>query len=84
MELPPIVSPQRCNAARAELLAKEKGLTRALRRQRPGDEAMGSTWSYLDPTALGRQEAWEDSPPGSPQTPPDRWWHVHDAYGDPA
>ena len=45
---------------------------------------MGSTWSSLDLTALGRQEAWEDSPPGSPQTPPDRWWHVHDAYGDPA
>ncbi len=29
-----------------------------------GDEAMGSTWSYLDVTALGRQEAWEDSPGG--------------------
>lgn len=26
-----------------------------------GDEAMGSTWTYLDVTALGRQEAWEDS-----------------------
>ena len=25
-----------------------------------GDEAMGSTWSYLDITALGRQEEWED------------------------
>ena len=24
-----------------------------------GDEAMGSTWSYLDITALGRQEEWE-------------------------
>src|SRR4029077_19865367 len=34
-----------------------------------GDEAMGSTWSYLDITALGRQEAWEDSPEGYPQTP---------------
>ena len=27
-----------------------------------GDEAMGTTWSYLDMTALGRQETWEDSP----------------------
>src|SRR4029453_1915959 len=27
-----------------------------------GDEQMGSTWNYLDITALGRQEAWEDSP----------------------
>src|SRR3954454_21882932 len=31
-----------------------------------GDEAMGTTWSYLDITALGRQEAWEDSPEGYP------------------
>jgi len=33
-----------------------------------GDEAMGTTWSYLDLTALGRQETWEDSPAGYPQT----------------
>ena len=33
-----------------------------------GDEALGSTWSYLDITALGRQEEWEDSPAGYPQT----------------
>src|SRR5919199_2359532 len=29
-----------------------------------GDEAMGTTWAYLDITALGRQEEWEDSPEG--------------------
>jgi predicted dithiol-disulfide oxidoreductase (DUF899 family) len=46
-----------------------------------GDEAMGSTWNYLDITALGRQEEWEDSPEGYPQTPPYRWWNYHDAYG---
>jgi predicted dithiol-disulfide oxidoreductase (DUF899 family) len=46
-----------------------------------GDEAMGSTWTYLDITALGRQEAWEESPEGYPQTPPYRWWSYHDAYG---
>jgi predicted dithiol-disulfide oxidoreductase (DUF899 family) len=46
-----------------------------------GDEAMGSTWAYLDITALGRQEEWEDSPEGYPQTPPYRWWHRHDEYG---
>jgi predicted dithiol-disulfide oxidoreductase (DUF899 family) len=45
-----------------------------------GDEAMGSTWSYLDITALGRQEEWEDSPEGYPQTPPYTWWNYHDAY----
>ena len=45
-----------------------------------GDEAMGGTWSYLDITALGRQEAWEDSPEGYPQTPPYEWWDWHDEY----
>jgi predicted dithiol-disulfide oxidoreductase (DUF899 family) len=45
-----------------------------------GDEQMGSTWSYLDITALGRQEEWEDSPEGWPQTAPYRWWNYHDAY----
>jgi predicted dithiol-disulfide oxidoreductase (DUF899 family) len=45
-----------------------------------GDEAMGSTWSYLDVTALGRQEEWEDSPDGYPQTPPYGWWRLHDEY----
>ena len=47
-----------------------------------GDEAMGSTWSYLDITALGRQEEWEDSPEGYPQTPPYKWWNLHDEYGE--
>jgi predicted dithiol-disulfide oxidoreductase (DUF899 family) len=28
-----------------------------------GDESMGTVWSYLDMTALGRQEEGEDSPP---------------------
>ena len=46
-----------------------------------GDEAVGSTWSYLDLTALGRQEEWEDSPDGYPQTPPYQWWKRHDEYG---
>jgi predicted dithiol-disulfide oxidoreductase (DUF899 family) len=46
-----------------------------------GDEHMGSTWSYLDITALGRQEEWEDSPEGYPQTPPYQWWNLHDEYG---
>jgi predicted dithiol-disulfide oxidoreductase (DUF899 family) len=49
-----------------------------------GDEHMGSTWSYLDITALGRQEEWEDSPDAYPQTPPYQWWNYHDAYEDGA
>ncbi|OHV05520.1 DUF899 domain-containing protein [Mycobacterium talmoniae] len=47
-----------------------------------GDEALGNTWSYLDMTALGRQENWEDSPEGYPQSPPYEWWDWHDAYGE--
>jgi len=43
-----------------------------------GDEQMGNTWNYLDLTALGRQESWEDSPKGYPQTPPYEWWVWHD------
>jgi Bacterial protein of unknown function (DUF899) len=58
---------------------------------------MGSTWSYLDITALGRQEDWEDSPEGYPQSPraeaptvgwrnwgPYQWWNLHDEYDAPA
>jgi len=45
-----------------------------------GDEAMGTVWSYLDMTALGRQEIWEDSPVGYPQTRPYKWWNWHDSY----
>jgi predicted dithiol-disulfide oxidoreductase (DUF899 family) len=45
-----------------------------------GDEAMGSVWNYLDLTALGRQEKWEDSPEGHPQSAPYKWWNWHDQY----
>jgi predicted dithiol-disulfide oxidoreductase (DUF899 family) len=45
-----------------------------------GDEAMGTSWSFLDATPLGRQETWEDSPQGYPQTPPYKWWNWHDEY----
>ena len=49
-----------------------------------GDEAMGGTWSYLDITALGRQEPWEDSPEGYPRTPTYKWWNWHDNYDEAA
>jgi predicted dithiol-disulfide oxidoreductase (DUF899 family) len=45
-----------------------------------GDEAIGTVWSYLDITPLGRQETWEDSPEGYPQTAPYKWWNWHDNY----
>jgi predicted dithiol-disulfide oxidoreductase (DUF899 family) len=45
-----------------------------------GVEALGSIWTFLDLTPLGRQETWEDSPEGYPQTPPYQWWQRHDEY----
>jgi predicted dithiol-disulfide oxidoreductase (DUF899 family) len=44
-----------------------------------GDE-IGTLWTYLDLTPFGRQEEWEDSPAGWPQTPPYQWWRYHDRY----
>jgi len=49
-----------------------------------GDEQMGNTWNYLDITALGRQEKWEDSPDGYPQTEPYVLWKRHDEYDEAA
>ncbi len=48
-----------------------------------GVEALGSVWTFLDLTPLGRQEEWEDTPAGRPQTPPYRWWRLHDEYESP-
>ena len=45
-----------------------------------GVEALGSVWTFLDLTPLGRQENWEDSPDGYRQTKPYEWWRRHDEY----
>ena len=45
-----------------------------------GVEALGSVWTFLDLTPLGRQENWEDSPAGYPQGKPYEWWRRHDEY----
>jgi predicted dithiol-disulfide oxidoreductase (DUF899 family) len=45
-----------------------------------GVEHLGSVWTFLDLTPLGRQELWEDSPAGWPQTAPYQWWKLHDEY----
>ena len=47
-----------------------------------GVETLGSVWTLLDLTPLGRQENWEDSPAGYPQTKPYEWWRRHDEYED--
>jgi len=45
-----------------------------------GVETLGSVWTLLDLTPLGRQEEWEDSPEGYPQEKPYEWWRRHDEY----
>ncbi|GAA1458375.1 DUF899 domain-containing protein [Nocardiopsis exhalans] len=46
-----------------------------------GVEKLGTNWSLLDLTPLGRQELWEDSPEGVPQDSPYAWWRLRDEYG---
>ena len=46
-----------------------------------GPEVLGSVWSFLDLVPYGRQENWENSPPGWPQSAPFAWWRRHDRYG---
>jgi predicted dithiol-disulfide oxidoreductase (DUF899 family) len=45
-----------------------------------GVEAIGTVWSILDRTPLGRQEDWEDTPEGRPRGPRFDWWRHHDRY----
>ncbi|WP_024875113.1 DUF899 domain-containing protein [Saccharomonospora piscinae] len=45
-----------------------------------GVERLGSAFTFLDLTPFGRQETWEDSPEGWPQTEPYQWWRLHDEY----
>jgi len=51
-----------------------------------GVETLGTVWTLLDLTPLGRQESWEEAPAGTPQTQPYQWWRLHDRYErkDPA
>jgi predicted dithiol-disulfide oxidoreductase (DUF899 family) len=46
-----------------------------------GAERLGNVWTMLDLTPYGRQETWEDSPEGWPQSAPYQWWRRHDEYG---
>jgi predicted dithiol-disulfide oxidoreductase (DUF899 family) len=61
-------------------LRDDEGIYRTYFVDKRGDELMGGTWAYLDITALGRQEIWEDSPDGYPQTQAYAWWNRHDEY----
>ena len=45
-----------------------------------GAETPTNTFTLLDLTPWGRQEDWEDSPPGWPQEKAYSWQRLHDAY----
>jgi predicted dithiol-disulfide oxidoreductase (DUF899 family) len=45
-----------------------------------GLETVATVWNMLDLTPFGRQEEWEDTPEGRPQSPPYQWWRRHDEY----
>lgn len=45
-----------------------------------GEEPFMVVFDLLDLTPYGRQEVWEDSPPGWPQQPPYEWIRRHDEY----
>ncbi len=46
-----------------------------------GVETLGTAWTLLDLTPLGRQETWEDAPAGTPQEAAHEGLRLHDEYG---
>jgi predicted dithiol-disulfide oxidoreductase (DUF899 family) len=49
-----------------------------------GVDRLRLDFNLLDLTPLGRQEEWEDSPEGWPQTEAYMWWRKHDEYEEVA
>ena len=47
---------------------------------RRGLETVGGVWTLLDLTPYGRQETWESSPQGWPQSPTYGWLRRHDEH----
>ena len=69
----PIASPEQWWDAHQRMRAKEKEVMRAR-------DALAAERRRMPWMAVGRQEDWEDSPPGHPRTPPYTWWRWHDSY----
>jgi predicted dithiol-disulfide oxidoreductase (DUF899 family) len=45
-----------------------------------GVDRLRVDFNLLDLVPYGRQESWEDSPDGWPQSAPYAWWRLHDEY----
>lgn len=48
-----------------------------------GEEPFMVVFDLLDLTPMGRQEEWENSPPGTPQEPTYSWMRLSDGYPAP-
>ena len=48
-----------------------------------GVDRLRFDFNLLDLTPFGRQETWEVSPNGWPQSEPYSWWRLHDEYESP-
>lgn len=76
-----ITTPQGENHGLSVLLRDGAQIYRTYFSSSRGLETVGTIWSLLDLTPFGRQEEWEDTPQGRPQSPPYQWWRRHDEYG---
>ena len=60
-------------------LRDDKNVYRTYFTDKRGIDRLRIDFNVLDMTVFGRQELWEDSPEGWPQTKAD-WWRKHDEY----
>lgn len=58
----------------------EGGIFRTYFTSNRGAETLGTVWTLLDLTPMGRGEKWEESPEWVAQTAPYTWWKLHDEY----
>ena len=68
------------SSSSTSILREDDRILRSYTTTGRGVEALGSTWTYLDLVPYGRQEAWEDTPAGRPQSEPYVWWRRHGEY----
>jgi predicted dithiol-disulfide oxidoreductase (DUF899 family) len=85
MNLPNAVSAEEWEAANKRILSKRMGWDVPWYSWSGGTYGVDLGLSPPEPKPgeyqdVGRQETWEDSPEGWPQTAPYKWWRRHDEY----